>query len=95
MASGFSLNIANIAVGMLRGCGGEMVCGTTQLQRLDELLHLCLVLTSLEEEVPLVAGTCEVVLRIRALPVVIAVEIVPEEAYCLHVREQFGSVRQQ
>ena len=25
MASGFSLSIANIAVGMLRGCGGEMV----------------------------------------------------------------------
>lgn len=27
MANGFSLNIANIAVGMLRGCGGEMVWG--------------------------------------------------------------------
>ena len=25
MASGFSLNIANIAVGMLRGCGGEVL----------------------------------------------------------------------
>lgn len=49
MASGFSLSIANIAVGMLRGCGGEMVWGCDQLQLLDELLHLCLVLTSLEE----------------------------------------------
>ena len=25
MASGFSLNIVNIAVGMLRGCGGEVL----------------------------------------------------------------------
>ena len=27
MASGFPPNIANIAVGMLMGCGGEMVVG--------------------------------------------------------------------
>ena len=43
----------------------------------DELLHLCLVCLCLQEEVPLVAGACEVVVGILALPVVVAREIVP------------------
>ena len=50
-----------------------------------ESLHLCLVCLSLEEQVPLVAGACEVMLGILALPVVVAREVVPEEAHALHV----------
>jgi hypothetical protein len=37
-----------------------------------ESLHLCLVCLCFEEEVPLVAGACEVMLGILALPVVVA-----------------------
>ena len=37
-----------------------------------ETLHLCLVCLCFEEEVPLVAGACEVMLGILALPVVVA-----------------------
>ena len=62
------------------------------LQFFDELLHLCLVCLCLQEEVPLVAGACEVVVGILALPVVVAREIVPEEAHALHVGEELGSV---
>ena len=61
----------------------------------DESLHLCLVFLRLEEKMPLVLGSYEVVLRILALPVVIAVEVIPEEAYCLHVWEELGCMRKQ
>ena len=65
------------------------------LQFFDESLHLCLMCLCLEEEVPLVAGACEVMLGILALPVVVAREIVPEEAHALHVGEEFGGVGQE
>lgn len=57
-----------------------------------ELLHLCLVCLCFEEEVPLVAGACEVMLGILALPVVVAREVIPEEAHALHVGEELGGV---
>lgn len=49
----------------------------------------------LEEEMPLVLCSYEVVLRILALPVVVAVEVIPEEADCLHVWEELGCMRKQ
>ena len=49
----------------------------------------------LEEEVPLVLGSNQVVLRIFALPVVVAVEVIPEEAHSLHVWEVLGCMRQE
>ncbi len=61
----------------------------------DERLHLCLVFLCLQEEMPLVLGSYEVVLRILALPVVVTVEVIPEEAYCLHVWEELGCMRKQ
>ena len=67
-------------------------CG---LQAFDEGLHLGLVLAYLEEEVPLVACACEIVVGILALPVVVAREVVPKEAYTLHVGEELGSVGQE
>ena len=42
----------------------------------------------------LVVGSHEVVSRILALPVFVAAEVVPKEAYTLHIGEEFDRIRQ-
>jgi hypothetical protein len=53
----------------------------------DESFHLCFMLLDAEEQVQLIVGAYKVVLVILALPVLVATEVIPQEAYTLHVGE--------
>ena len=58
----------------------------------NKRLHLGPVLLDAQQEVQLVVGADEVVVGILALPVLVAAEVVPEEADALHVGEEGSGV---
>ena len=57
-------------------------------QTVDIGLHLRIVLLDAQQEVKLVVGAHEVVVGVLTLPVLVAAEVVPEEADTLHVGEE-------